>query len=81
MRKSRYRRCLIWTFWISLLFTIGYSYYYMERTVPDHLSIVLDQEETMQFSLPFSFTLQSGSEEVESTKEAIFSGSMSSASA
>ena len=60
MRKTRYRRCLIWTFWISLLFTIGFSYYYMERIVPDRLSIVLDQEETLRFPLPF----QSGSEEV-----------------
>ncbi len=64
MRRTRYRRYLIWTFWISLLFTIGFSYYYMERIVPDHLSIVLDQEETLQFPLPFRFTLQSGSEEV-----------------
>lgn len=64
MRKTRYRRCLIWTFWISLLFTIGFSYYYMERIVPDRLSIVLDQEETLRFPLPFRFTLQSGSEEV-----------------
>ena len=64
MRKSRYRRGLIWTFWISLLFTIGFSYYYMERTVPDRINIVLDQEEIMQFSLPVRATLQSESEEV-----------------
>lgn len=64
MRKSRYRRCLIWTFWISLLFTIGFSYYYMEQVVPDQINIVLDQEETLQFALPVRFTLQSGSKEV-----------------
>ncbi len=64
MRKSRYRRCLIWTFWVSLLFTIGFSYYYMERMVPDRISIVLDQEEILQFPLPLQVTLQSESEEV-----------------
>lgn len=64
MRKTGYRRFLVWTFWISLLFTIGFSYCYMERAIPDRLSIVLDQEETFTLPLPFRFTLQSGSEEV-----------------
>ena len=45
-RRSKYRRCLIWAFWSGLLFTIGFSYYYMEQVVPDRLSIVLEQEET-----------------------------------
>ena len=47
MRKSRYRRFLIWTFWISILFTIGFSYLYMEWVVPDRIHIVRDQEETL----------------------------------
>ncbi len=64
MRKTGYRRFLVWTFWISLLFTIGFSFCYMERVVPDRLSIVLDQEETLTLPLPFYFTLQSDSEEV-----------------
>ncbi len=64
MRKIRYRRCLIWTFWISILFTLGFSYYYMERAVPDRINIVLDQEETLRFALPVRATLESDSEEV-----------------
>ena len=64
VKKTGYRRFLVWTFRISLLFTIGFSYCYMERVIPDHMSIVLDQEETFTLPLPFRFTLQSDSEEV-----------------
>ncbi len=63
-RRSKYRRCLIWTFWCGLLFTIGFSYYYMKQVVPDRLSIVLEQEETLNLALPVRFTLESESEEV-----------------
>ncbi len=64
MRKSRYRRFLIWTFWISILFTIGFSYLYMEWVVPDRIHIVRDQEETLCIPMPVRYTLQSESEEV-----------------
>lgn len=64
LKRSGYRRGLIWTFWIGVLFTIGFSYYYMERVIPDRLSIVMEQEETLQFPLPVRVTLQSESEEV-----------------
>ena len=63
-RRSRYRRCLIWTFWVGVLFTIGFSYYYMERVIPDRLSIVLEQEETLNLAMPVRLTLESESEEV-----------------
>lgn len=64
LKNTGYRRCLVWIFWISLLFTVGFSCYYTERVVPEHLSIVLDQEETFTLPLPFRFTLRSDSEEV-----------------
>lgn len=64
LKRSGYRRGLIWTFWIGVLFTIGFSYYYMERVIPDRLSIVMEQEETLQLPLPVRVTLQSESEEV-----------------
>ena len=63
-RRNKYRRCLIWTFWCGLLVTIGFSYYYMKQVIPDRLSIVLQQEETLNFNLPVRFTLESESEEV-----------------
>ena len=64
VKKRGYRRGLMWVFWIGVLFTIGFMYYYMERVIPDRLSIVLEQEETLNFSLPVRVTLQSESEEV-----------------
>ncbi len=61
MRKSRY---LLWAFWIFLLSAVGFSYYYMERVIPDRINIIRDQEEIIKFPLPLSATLQSESEEV-----------------
>lgn len=62
--QSRYRRWLLWTFWLSLLFTLAFTWYYMDRQVPDRLSMVADQQEEFDFSLPFDVTLFSDSEEV-----------------
>ena len=64
VKKRGYRRGLMWVFWIGILFTIGFTYYCMEREIPDKLSIVLEQEETLNLSLPVRVTLQSESEEV-----------------
>ncbi len=64
LKKSRFRRGLIWIFWLGTLFTIGFSFYYMERRIPDKLSIVLDKEETLRLPLPLKMTLESESEEV-----------------
>ncbi len=64
IKRRGYRKGLMWVFWIGVLFTIGFTYYYMERVIPDRLSIVLNQEETLHFSLPVRVTLQSDSEEV-----------------
>ena len=63
-KRHPFRTCLIWTFWLSLLFTIGFSWYYLERRIPDRLSVVVDEEEEFDFALPFDVTLLSESEEV-----------------
>lgn len=63
-KKNPFRRCLVWTFWLSLLFTLGFTWYYVERKVPNHLSVVVDEKEEFDFALPFQVTLLSDSEEV-----------------
>ncbi|MCI9162793.1 MAG: SpoIVB peptidase [Lachnospiraceae bacterium] len=63
-KKNLFRRCLIWTFWLGLLFTAGFTWFYVERRIPDHLSVVVDEKEEFDFALPFQVTLQSESEEV-----------------
>lgn len=63
-RCRRFRRCLIWTFWLSLVFTIGFIWYYLERRVPDKVSVVVQEQEEFDFQLPFGVTLLSESEEV-----------------
>ena len=64
VRKSRFRRCLTGIFLAGILLSSVFSYYYMERVIPDKLSIVLDQEETVRIPLPVRMTLESESEEV-----------------
>ncbi len=64
MRKGKFRKFLMWTFFISLLSTAGLSYYYMENVIPDRINIIRDREEVVRFSLPLHATLQSESEEV-----------------
>lgn len=63
-RHHRFRRCLIWTFWLSLVFTIGFTWYYLERRIPDRVSVVVQEQEEFDFQLPFGVTLLSESEEV-----------------
>ena len=64
MRKGKFRKFLMWTFFISLLSTAGLSYYYMENVIPDRINIIRDREEVVRFPLPLHATLQSESEEV-----------------
>ncbi len=63
-RHGGFRLCLIWVFWLSLIFTIGFTWYYVERKIPSRLSVVVDEEEHFAFALPFDVTLLSDSEEV-----------------
>ena len=62
--RHKLRRYLIWTFWLGLLFTVGFTWYYIERRIPRRLSVVVRQQEEFHLELPFDVTLQSESEEV-----------------
>lgn len=62
--KQRYRRCIIWVFWISLVFTVGFTWYELDHSIPDKLSVVADEKEEFLFPLPFDMTILSESEEV-----------------
>ncbi len=69
MRKERrnrslFKKCMAWVFLAGLLFTVGYSWYYLEQRIPRHLNLVVGQEENFDFALPFNITLSSDSEEV-----------------
>lgn len=63
-RKQKYHRFLAWTFWSGILFTIGFTYYNMERSIPDRLNVVLEEEEEFNFPIPLKATVLSESEEV-----------------
>lgn len=63
-RKERLRKYLVFLFWASLIFTIGFTYYYVKGAVPDRLNLVADEEEDFRFSLPVKVSLESDSEEV-----------------
>ncbi|WP_077609424.1 SpoIVB peptidase [Clostridium sp. Marseille-P2415] len=64
MRKKRIHKLIVRVFWISLIFCIGFSWFYMKRVIPDKLNIVAEEEEQFHFSMPFDVTLYSDSEEV-----------------
>lgn len=61
--KQKLRRYLIGVFWSSILFTIGFAWYQIER-IPNQISLVADEENEFQFRFPFDVTLMSDSEEV-----------------
>lgn len=62
--RQRFHRWLVWTFWAGVLFTIGFTWFYVERRIPDHLNIVAQEKEELNLELPFDVTLFSESEEV-----------------
>ncbi|MCD8084466.1 MAG: SpoIVB peptidase [Clostridiales bacterium] len=61
---GEFRRWLIRTFWCGLLFAVGFTWFYMERQVPDHLSIVAEELEELDLSLPLDVTFSCESQEV-----------------
>jgi len=64
IRKNRLRRVFVWLFWITLIFTIAFSLTYIWLSVPDHLNLVVSEEEVFEFELPPGVTFESESEEV-----------------
>ena len=63
-KRKQLHRWLVWVFWISILFTIGFVYYYMDRAIPDRLNVVVEEEQEFRFPLPLQVTMMSESEEV-----------------
>lgn len=63
-RKQKLHRYLVVLFWSSLVFTVGFSYFYIKRMIPDQLNIVINEEENFHFPVPVDVTLLSESEEV-----------------
>lgn len=63
-RKEGLKKYLVFLFWASLIFSVGFSYFYVKWTVPDRLNVVVDEEENFHFSLPVKVSLASDSEEV-----------------
>lgn len=64
MTGKRLHKFLVTAFWVSLVFAIAFSYFYMKWLIPDKLNVVADQEQQFHFSMPFGVTLSSDSEEV-----------------
>ena len=64
MTGKKFHRYVVAAFWVSLVFCIGFSYFYMKWVIPDKLNVVAEEEEQFHFSMPFGVTLSSDSEEV-----------------
>ncbi len=62
--KQKLKRYMTWVFWVSLVFTIGFTWYELDHSIPDKLSVVADEKEEFLFQLPFDMTIRSESEEV-----------------
>lgn len=62
--KKRYRRWLLRVLAFTLLFTFGYTWYYVKKVIPNEIHLIKDQESDFSFHVPFGFRLSSDSEEV-----------------
>lgn len=62
--KSRVHRWLGRLFWLSSVAVAGYMWYYVDRVIPDQVSITANQEEEFSFDLPLKATISSESQEV-----------------
>ena len=64
-RSGKYfYRILAAIFWMSLIFTAGYGWYYAEHQIPEHFSVAEGEETSFSLDLPLYTTLLSESEEV-----------------
>ncbi|MFR5601521.1 MAG: SpoIVB peptidase [Lachnospiraceae bacterium] len=62
--KQKFYKKLTVVFWSSVIFTVGFSYFYIREIIPDQLSVVVEEEEEFDFPLPFQTTILSESQEV-----------------
>ena len=63
-RKQKYRRLLVRLIWFMIIFTCIFSYYYIRNQVPGKIHVVVGEEGTFRFVLPWGSTLETESEEV-----------------
>ncbi len=63
-RRQKYRRFLIHLIWLMIIFTCIFSYYYIRNQVPGKIHVVVGEEGTFRFALPWGSTLETESEEV-----------------
>ncbi|MGN0159350.1 MAG: SpoIVB peptidase [Brotaphodocola sp.] len=63
-KTKKFRRYLIWIFWLGILGIVGMTLFYVDRRIPDRLSMVVGEREELNLALPFEVTLLSESEEV-----------------
>lgn len=62
--RPRYKKTMAVLFLASLVVCAVYILYYLETKIPRHLSLVIEQEEELDFGLPFYTTLFSESKAV-----------------
>ncbi len=63
-RKQKYRRFLVRLIWFMILFTCLFSYYYVRSGIPKRIHVVVGEEGTFRFPLPWESTLETENEEV-----------------
>lgn len=63
-RRGRARRIFAWSFLGLVLFLVGFMWIYVNYAVPDHLNLVVSEEEIFEITLPPGVTFESDYEEV-----------------
>lgn len=62
--REKWRRFLLITLTISILFTAGYGYFYLKDILPERITVVVDENGYVNLRVPFSGTLSSSDESV-----------------
>lgn len=62
--REKWRRFLLITLILSILFTAGYGYFYLKDILPERITVVVDENGYVNLHVPFSGTLSSNDESV-----------------
>lgn len=62
--REKWRKFLLITLIISILFTAGYGYFYLKDILPERITVVVDENGYVNLHVPFSGTLSSDDESV-----------------
>ena len=63
-KKAKIRKLVLWTAGLSFLFILVFSYFYIRGQVPERIHVVLGEEGSFRFSLPWGSTVETENEEV-----------------